>query len=297
MTGSVAEAEDLLQETYLRAWQGFDRFEHRSSVRTWLYRIATNVCLTALQRGRRRALPSGLGPASTDPYGPPGPAPAGVTWLEPVPDDSVVDEHSDPAEVVAARSSVRLALVATLQLLSPRQRAALILCEVLDLPAAEAAELMDTSVAAVKSLLQRARVRVADAALTDADLAEPDDEAARQVLDLYLAAFRQSDPAAIGKLLADDAVLEMTGTSTWFAGMATCLPYLTTQAMGSPGDWAMVPLRANGQLGAASYLRGSDGSYRAFAIIVLATTRSHLTRITLFGDPGLFGRFGLPAER
>jgi RNA polymerase sigma-70 factor, ECF subfamily len=293
MTGSMSEAEDLVQEVYLRAWQAFDRFERRSSVRTWMYRIATNACLSALQRGRRRPLPSGLGPPSNDPHGLPDPPPAGVLWLEPIPDRLVVDERADPAEVVAARHSVRVALVAALQLLPARQRAALILCEVLDLPVAEAAGLMDVSVAAVKSLLQRARARLDQAALSDADIAEPTDEQARRVLDQYIAAFERSDAAAIERLLANDAVLEMTGTSTWFSGKATCTPYITEQAIGHPGDWIAVPLRANGQLAAAAYHLGPDEAYHAFAIVVLATTRTHLSRITLFGDPELFRRFGL----
>lgn len=294
MTGSLSDAEDLVQEVYLRAWQAFDRFERRSSVRTWMYRIATNACLSALERGRRRPLPSGLGPPSNDPHGLPDPPPDGVLWLEPIPDRLVVDERADPAEVVAARHSVRVALVAALQLLPARQRAALILCEVLDLPAAEAAGLMDVSVAAVKSLLQRARARIDQAALSDADIAEPTDEQARRVLDQYIAAFERSDAAGIERLLANDAVLEMTGTSTWFSGKATCAPYIAEQAIGHPGDWMAVPLRANGQLAAAAYHRGPDEAYHAFAIVVLATTRTHLSRITLFGDPELFRRFGLP---
>jgi RNA polymerase sigma-70 factor, ECF subfamily len=295
MTGSVGDAEDLVQETYLRAWQAFDRFERRSSMRTWMYRIATNASLSALSRNRRRPLPSGLGAPSDDPTAPPRDPPDGVAWLEPVPDRLVIDELSDPAEIVAARHSVRLALVAAFQLLAPRQRAALILCDTLDLPASEAAEILQISVAAVKSLLQRARARIASAALSDADLAEPTDEEARRVLDRYMAAFGRSDTAAIKRLLADDAVLEMTGTSTWFSGKATCTRFITEQAIGRPGDWAMLPLRANGQLAAAAYYR-ADQVYRAFAIVVLATTRTQLRRITLFGDPELFERFSLPAE-
>src|SRR5580704_9079309 len=141
MTGSVHDAEDLVQETYLRAWRAFEGFEGRSSVRTWLYRIATNVCLTALERGRRRPLPSALGPPSAHPLAPSDPTPPGFLWFEPVPDRLVIDEGGDPAEVVTARRRVRLALVAGLQLLPPRQRAALIFCEVLGTTAAEAAEM------------------------------------------------------------------------------------------------------------------------------------------------------------
>jgi RNA polymerase sigma-70 factor, ECF subfamily len=293
MTGSVHEAEDLVQETYLRAWRGFDRFEQRSSVRTWLYRIATNVCLTFLDRRKRRPLPSGLGPPSTDPHAPIAPT-DDVPWLEPVPDQLVVDERGDPAEVVEARQRVRLALVAGLQVLPPRQRAAFILCEVLALPAAEAAQMLEVSVAAVKSLLQRARRRLSEVSLTDDDLAEPTNTRAQQVLDGYMAAFEKSDLAALEQLLADDAILEVTGTTTWFSGKETCLTFIADGAIGQPGDWRMVPLRANGQLGAASYHRNDDGSYLPFAVVVLATNSSQIGRITLFGDTSLFPVFELP---
>ena len=296
MTGSVGDAEDLVQETYLRAWRSFDRFEHRSSVRTWLYRIATNACLSALPQARRRPLPSGLGPPSSDPYAAVTPSPVGVRWLEPVPDHLVLDDRGDPADVVAARHQVRLALVAALQLLPPRQRAVLILSEVLGLPAADTAQLLEVSVAAVKSLLQRARTTLARASLNAADVAEPTDHATRRVLDRYMAAFERSDAAAITRLLAEDAVLEMTGTSTWFSGKATCAPFVAAQAIGRPGDWRMVPLRANGQLAAAAYHRGPEQAYLPFAIVVLATTRTHLSRITLFTDLELFARFALPAS-
>jgi RNA polymerase sigma-70 factor (ECF subfamily) len=293
MTGSVHEAEDLVQEVYVRAWRAFERFERRSSVRTWLHQIATNVCLTALHRRQRRPLPSGLGPPSPDPYAPAGTAAGDVLWLEPVPDNLVVDERGDPAEVVAARQSVRLALVAGMQVLPPRQRAAFILCEVLALPVAEGAELLDVSVVTMKSLLQRARAQLAGVSLTDSDLSEPTDRGARRVLDRYLAAFTNSDLPAIRRLLADDAVLEMTGTTSWFSGKTTCLPFIADRAIGRRGDWRMLPLRANGQLAAAAYHRGDDEAYHPFAIVVLATTSAHITRISLFADPALFPRFDL----
>ncbi len=295
MTGSLQEAEDIVQDTYVRAWRAFGRFERRSSVRTWLYRIATNACLTALQRRSRRPLPSGLGPPSPDPLAPPRPEPAGVRWLEPAPDHLMIDETGDPADIVTARESVRLALVAALQILPPRQRAALILCDVLSLTPAGAAEVLDVSVGALKSLLQRARARLATVPLRDEDLAEPSDQRARRVLDRYMAAFAKSDMAALERLLAEDAALEMTGTTTWFSGKATCVPYISAFAIGSPGDWQMVGLHANGQLGAAAYHRGEDGSYYPFAIVVLATTATRLKRISLFADPELFTRFDLPA--
>lgn len=293
MTGSAQEAEDIVQDTFVRAWRAFGDFERRSSVRTWLYRIATNTCLTAIGRGARRPLPSGLGLPSPDPLAPLLPEPQGVRWLEPIPDHLVIDETGDPADVVTARESVRLALVATLQVLPPRQRAAFLLCDVLSMPTTGAAEALDISVAAVKSLLQRARARLATVSFNDEDLTEPSDEGARRVLDQYMAAFVQSDMAALERLLAEDAALEMTGTATWFSGKSTCSPYISAFAIGSPGEWKMVGIRANGQLGAAAYRRGEDGAYRPFAIVVLATTSTHLKRISLFTDPALFTLFDL----
>ena len=295
MSGSVHEAEDLVQETYMRAWRAFDRFEQRSSVRTWMYRIATNVCLTALERRPRRPLPSGLGPPSLDPMAMPRPAPDDLPWLEPVPDRLVIDERGDPADVVTARHRARLALVAAFQVLPPRQRAAFILCEVLSMPAAEAAILLDLPVPTVKALLQRARGRLAEVPLVDNDLAEPTDRGARRVLDRYMAAFQASDMAAIERLLADDAVLEMTGTVSWFSGKVTCAPFIATQAIGLAGDWKLLPVVANGQLGAAAYRRGLDEVYRSFAVVVLATTSTHISRISLFADPSLFAFFDLPS--
>ena len=295
LTGSAQEAEDIVQDTYLRAWQAFGRFEARSSVRTWLYRIATNRCLTALQRRSRRPLPSGLGPPSPDPLAPPLPDPQGMRWLEPVPDHMVIDEAADPADIVTARETVRLALVAALQILPPRQRAAFILCDVLSLTPGGAAEVLEVSVPALKSLLQRARARLARVQLTDDDLAEPSDNGAQRVLDRYMAAFAQSDMGALERLLAEDAAIEMTGTTTWFSGKATCVAYLGAFAIGSPGDWRMAGLHANGQLGAAAYHRGDDGAYYPFSFVVLATTATHIKRISLFTDPALFIGFDLPA--
>jgi RNA polymerase sigma-70 factor (ECF subfamily) len=294
MTGSVHEAQDLVQDTYLRAWRAFDRFEGRSSIRTWLYRIATNVCLTSLDRSSRRPLPSGLGPPSTDPYAPTEPATVDAAWIEPLPDRLGMDEGADPAELAVARETLRLALVAAAQILTPRQRAAFFLCDVLGRPAIEAAEVLDVSIAAVKSLLQRARTRLDRESLTDDEFAEPADEGARRVLDRYMSAFERSDMAEIERLLVDDAILEMTGTTTWFSGKATCAPFIAAQAIGHPGDWRMIPLHANGQLAAAAFHFGEDGAYHSFAIVVIATTSTHITRISLFAQPELFTQFDLP---
>lgn len=294
MTGSVQEAEDLVQDTYLRAWRAFDRFEGRSSVRTWLYRIATNVCLTSRSSRHRRVLPSGLGPSSPDPRAPAAAPPGDIAWLEPVPDDLVIDEHADPAVLVATRQTVRLALIAAAQNLPPRQRAAFLLCDVLGQPRAEAAAMLGVSLPALKSLLQRARARLEQPAVSPEEIAEPSDARARLLLDRYMTAFEQSDMHAIDELLAEDAILEMTGTTTWFSGKTTCVPFISTQAVGRPGDWLMIPARASGQLAAAAYHHSDADTYHRFAIVVLATTRTHLTRISLFGEPTLLERFRLP---
>jgi RNA polymerase sigma-70 factor, ECF subfamily len=296
MTGSAEDAEDLVQETFVRAWRAFDRFEGRSSLRTWLYRIATNVCLTSLTSSQRRLLPSGLTLPSSDPDAPVVPATGDLAWLQPIADHLVLDERGDPAEVVAARQSVRLALIAAAQILPPRQRAAFFLCDVLDQSAADAAAMLDVSVAALKSLLQRARARLEQQTVIDEQLVEPTDDRARLILDRYIAAFEQSDIGAMERLLADGAILEMTGTVTWFSGKATCVPFIATQAIGRAGDWRMVPLHANGQLAVAAYHRDEEDRYEPFAIVILATSLTHLTRITLFAEPTLFDRFGQAPE-
>ncbi|MFL6073096.1 MAG: sigma-70 family RNA polymerase sigma factor [Mycobacteriales bacterium] len=296
MLGSVDEAEDLVQETYLRAWRAYGDFEGRSSVRTWLYRIATNACLTALEHQARRPLPSGLGAPSDDPDAPEVPAGPEVGLLQPVPDALVAGDSADPAAVVAGRESLRLALIASLQHLSGRQRAVLILREVLAFPAAEVAAMLDTSTAAVKSTLQRARAhldRVAPALPEQAG--EPADPAARALLQEYIAGFQNADLAALERALRADATLEMVGSRTWFAGKATCLRYLA-RFLGTPGDWRMLPTRANGQPAAATYLRGDDGRHRAFGIAVLTVRGDGIAGITVFGGADLVGRFGFPPE-
>jgi RNA polymerase sigma-70 factor, ECF subfamily len=282
MLGNADEAEDLVQETYLRAWRAYEGFEGRSSLRVWLYRIATNVCLTALEHRNRRALPSGLGAPETDPGAPPNPADPGTEWLQPLPDP-------DPATIVTTREDVRLALVAGLQYLPARQRAILILREVLGFPAAEVAEMLGTSVPAVKSSLQRARASLGQ--VTPGEATEP---RARELLDLYIAGFENADMAALERALRTDAAIEMVGTRTWFEGRDTCLRYLT-HAVGSPGDWRMTPTTANGQPAGAAYLRDSDGVHRAFGLGVLTVTEAGIARILVFGGGRrLLARFGLP---
>ena len=295
MLGSLDEAEDLVQETYLRAWRSYGTFEGRSSLRTWLYRIATNVCLTALEQRGRRALPSGLGAPADDPDAPitlPG---AGVSWVEPIPDARVVAEAADPAEVVAAGEGLRLALIASLQYLAPRQRAVLLLREVLGFPAAEVAAMLGISTAAVKSALQRGRARLGEAAPEPGRLVEPADPRAREQLALYIAGFEHADMAALEKALRVDAQIEMVGTLTWFSGRVTCLRYLA-RVVGRPGDYLMTPTVANGQPAAAAYQRGDDGRYHAFGLGVLTVTGDGIAKITVFGGGArLVEAFGLPA--
>ena len=289
MLGSAHDAEDIVQETYLRAWRGYRDFENRSSVRTWLYRIATNACLSALAHGSRRVLPSGLGAPADDPNAEPVPAPD-VLWLGAIPDDWVTD---DPAAVVTSRESLRLALVASLQHLPAQQRAVLLLRDVLAFPAADVAAMLDISVAAAKSALQRARARMRDVAPSADEVVEPTEPRARELLDSYMAAFETADTALLEEVLRHDAALEMIGSRTWFAGRATCLPYLAG-VVGVPGDWRMVAISANGQPAAAAYRRDEDGLLRAFGIAALDATVSGIARIAVFGDPGLVTLFGLP---
>ena len=297
MIGSLDEAEDLVQETYLRAWRSYGTFEGRSSLRSWLYRIATNACLTALEQRGRRALPTGLGGPADDPDAPAAPAGAGVSWLEPIPDARVVPDAADPAEVVMAGEGLRLALIASLQYLAPRQRAVLVLREVLGFPAAEVAEMLGVSVAAVKSALQRGRARLGEAAPGPGRLVEPSDPRAREQLALYIAGFENADLAALEKALRADAEIEMVGTLTWFSGRVTCLRYLA-RVVGQPGDYLMTPTMANGQPAAAAYQRGDDGRYRAFGLGVLTVTGNGIAKITVFGGGArLVEAFGLPAVR
>ena len=295
MLGSLADAEDAVQETYVRAWRSFGSFEARSSERTWLYRIATNTCLTALQRRPRRVLPSGLGAPSDDPSAPPGPAETAVPWLQPFPDAMLSADADDPAAIVATRDSVRLALIASLQYLPSRQRAVLILRDVLAWPAADVAELLGMSVAAVKSALQRARARLSEAAPAADQVSELTEPQHRELLDRYIAAFQNADAAALERLLREDATLEAPPLRTWYSGIKFCMPYLAAHVLGSPGHWRMLPARANGQPAVAAYYRGSDGGYRPYGIAVLTATAGGISRITAFGDPALVTAFGFPA--
>ncbi|MDJ0345745.1 sigma-70 family RNA polymerase sigma factor [Streptomyces sp. H10-C2] len=293
MLGSVHEAEDLVQETYLLAWRGYRAFEGRSSLRTWLYRIATRACLKALERGARRPLPSGLGGPSNDPEGRLDPRQSETPWLQPIPDALFGSASADPAATVESRHSMRLAFIAALQHLPPRQRAVLLLRDVLAWRAAEVAELLGSTTASVNSSLQRARAQLAQVDPAEDEVVEPTDPQQRALVDQYATAFENADIAALMRLLTADAVFEMPPIPTWFAGRENIGRFLATRVR-TPGDMRMVPTSANGQPAFGVYMRDEGGEHRAHAILLLTLTAAGITRITMFHDPGLFGVFGLP---
>src|SRR6266705_1376246 len=268
MLGSAEEAEDLVQETYLRAWRAYEEFEGRSSVRTWLYRIATNVCLTAIERRGRRPLPSGLGGPADDPEAPVVAAPE-VPWLQPFPDALLAGERGDPAAVAVSRAGIRLAFVAALQYLSARQRAVLILRDVLEWPAAAVADLLGTTTTAVNSGLRRARAQLAQALPAEDELAEPAEPDRRALLDRFAAALENADASALAELLREDVALEMPPMPAWFAGRAAVMRFFEAHVLAAPGLFRMVPTTANGQPAFAAYRRGRDGDYEAHAVQVL----------------------------
>jgi RNA polymerase sigma-70 factor, ECF subfamily len=289
MLGSVHDAEDLVQETLLRAWRSFDRYDAgRASLRTWLYRIATNACLTALEQVGRRALPAELYEPTTGTDRLPTRPRQEPLWLQPVPDALL-----DPALVADARGGIRLAFITALQHLPARQRAVLILRDVLAWRAAEVAELLDTSVAAVNSALQRARDQLATLA-PDADtVTEPDDATRRQVLDRYVTAFVNADLDGLIQLLRDDVELEMPPHETWFAGRDAVAGFVTARfRLGH--DRRLVPTAANGQPAVAMYLPDGAGGFHCHSLHVLTVAGTRIARIVAFLDGTLFPTFGLP---
>jgi RNA polymerase sigma-70 factor (ECF subfamily) len=292
MLGSIQDAEDLVQETYLRAWRSYGGFEGRSSVRTWLYQIATNACLTELAKRGRRMLPSGLYAPEQDPGMYSESAGTEVNWLQPVPDAMVIPDSADPAAIVTAREGLRLALIASLQYLPPRQRAILVLRDVLAFPAAEVAGMLGTTTVSVKSALQRARARLRELAPAADEITEPAEPRARALLDRYIAAFETADAAALERLLLEDATIEAPPLRTWFAGRKTCVPFLRDHVLGSPGDWRMLATIANGQPAAAAYTRDQHGNYQPYGICVLTVTNQGIRHIRSFGDPSLVTVFG-----
>ncbi|TAM68692.1 sigma-70 family RNA polymerase sigma factor [Mycobacterium sp.] len=294
MLGSVHDAEDLVQETYLRGWRGYAAFEERAALKTWLYRIATTACLRALESRARRVLPAGVGDGSIDPDADLEAKAGAHAWLEPIPDAMM---FNSPEEDFTAKQSVRLAVMTALQELPARQRAVLILRDVVRFSAAEVAELLETTPAAVNSSLQRARAHLAELSVTEERMSEPGDARRRELLDRYCAAFENADMAALTALLQEDVKLEMPPLPVWFSGRETVLQFLAARALAQPGDVVMIPTAANAQPAVAEYRRAADRVMRAHSIHVLTTGAVGIAGITVFLDPGLFSAFSLPSSR
>jgi len=296
MLGSVDDAEDVAQETLLRAWKARDRYDaERASLRTWLYRIATNACLTALAGRPRRALPSGLGAASEDPDTPLVPDFA-VPWLQPLPDRYLARDQADPLARAAERDGVRLALIAAMQLLPARQRAVLVLRDVLQFSAAEVAGQLETSTAAVNSALQRARAAIAAAAPQEHALRRPDDRAVRLAIERYIRAFESADVDTLVTLLTEDAILEMPPVPLWYAGRVHYGRFIARVFRLRGSGWRMIPGEANGQPALAAYCpdaADAAGTRRLHTLQVLTVTTEGIARNVVFADPQVFAAFGL----
>jgi RNA polymerase sigma-70 factor (ECF subfamily) len=295
MLGSLHDAEDLVQETMLRAWRfagGYD--ESRGSLRTWLYRIATNACLTYLEGRQRRVLPVDLNGPSQSPDTAKIEEHLEIPWLEPFPDALV--PSGDPAAVVEAQESIRLAFIAALQHLPPRQRAVLILREVLAMPAAEVAPLLETTVASVNSALQRARAQLAAASPSadGAGLTQPSDDTSRDLLDRYMAAFTTMDVEALKGTLREDALLQMPPFPEWFLGRDTIGAFVAT-GFARGGPFRCTQTRANGQPALGIYRRRNGDAHRFFQVQVLTMTETGIAQIDAFHLNGIHAQFGLPA--
>jgi RNA polymerase sigma-70 factor, ECF subfamily len=292
MLGSAFDAEDAVQETLVRAWRSVDRFEGRSSLRTWLYRIATNVCLDALSDSSRRARPMEQGPVgSVDDELQMRPR---THWLEPIPDVRALPSDADPFQLAALRQSIRLAFVAALQRLPPRQRAALLLVEVLGWSAAEVAECLDMSVAAVNSALQRARSTVALARRNDST--EPLTDEQSQLLERYVDAFERYDIEALVTLLRDDATLSMPPYTLWLRGQDAIRTWLLGRGIGCRGS-RLLPTNASGLPAFGQYRLGPDGVHQPWSLTVLELSGSRIAAWNAFLDTDkLFPLFGLPSQ-
>jgi RNA polymerase sigma-70 factor (ECF subfamily) len=285
MLGSPFEAEDAVQDTLLRAWKAIDRFEGRSALRSWLYRIATNVCLDMLGGRERRARPMDLGPSGEPVLDNLRELPE-VTWIEPIP---------DPAETTVERESIRLAFVAALQYLPPRQRAVLILREVLHWQASEVAELLETSVASVNSALQRARATLADANVHDS--APVLEEADRELLERYVKAFERYDIEALTSLIHEDATQSMPPYDLWLTGRDDIFAWWLGPGIGCKGSRVIPTVAANGSPAFAQYKPSPDGGYEPWALQVLELSGGRIAELTFFLDTErIFPLFGLPAR-
>jgi RNA polymerase sigma-70 factor (ECF subfamily) len=296
MLGSPFEAEDAVQETYLRAWRSVDRIEHRAALRAWLYRIATNVCLDMLNGRARRALPMDLGDA-----GAPEAANLNVlpeaTWIEPIPEGLLTD-GLDPAELVVAQETIKLAFMAALQHLPPRQRAALILCEVLRWQASEAADLLETSVAAINSALQRARATLEAAGVSSDEASSPADPESRELLASYVDAFQRYDIDALTALIREDARQSMPPYDLWLEGREDIFAWWVGPGIGCSGSRLVPAVAANGSVAFGQYKpRESGEGYEPWALQVLELRDGRIAELTFFLDTArLFPLFGLPQQ-
>jgi len=296
MLGSTFEAEDAVQETMVRAWRSFDRFEGRSTMRSWLHRIATNVCLDMLSGSQRRARPMDLAEPKTA-EGPLGNALPEATWIQPMPDSSILPESSDPADLAVERDSIRLAFVAALQHLPPRQRAVLILREVLRWKATEVAELLDTTVVSVNSALQRARTTLSESDLTSSDPMQPDDEEQRKLLARYVDAFERYDLDSLTSLLHEDATLSMPPYALWLRGHIDIRAWMVGEGIGCRGS-RLIPTQANGSPAFGQYRPSESGDgHDPWALQVIEVSGGRVVGINSFLDTAsLFPLFGLPSH-
>ncbi|MEV4281198.1 sigma-70 family RNA polymerase sigma factor [Actinoplanes xinjiangensis] len=295
MLGSAFEAEDAVQETMIRAWRGHDSFEGRSSLRSWIYRIATNVCLNMVDSAQRRIRPMDLGPAGSGHATDPGAIHPEKIWVGPVPDERILPEGSDPANLIAERESIRLAFVAALQHLPSRQRAVLILREVLAWSAQEVADLLDTSVASVNSALQRARATLAAATPSAGDTYRPLDAEQRELLARYVKAFEAYDLRALTTLLHEDATLSMPPLALWLRGHDDISAWMSGTGSGCEGS-RLIPVIANGLPAFGQYRASPTGDgHDPWALIVLEIADGRIAAVNNFLDTArLFPLFGLP---
>jgi RNA polymerase sigma-70 factor, ECF subfamily len=296
MLGSAFDAEDAVQETLVRAWRNLARFEGRSTLRSWLYSIATNVCLDMLNGRERRARPMDLGPAMEPVASNLNTLPE-VTWIEPIPDGLAVPPDGDPADVAVARETIRLAFVAALQHLPPRQRAVLILCEVLRWQASEVAELLDTSVASVNSALQRSRATLAASDMTAATTPAQLDEADRALLARYVEAFERYDMDALTSLIQEDAQQSMPPYDLWLRGRDDIFTFWFGPGAGCRGSRVIPTTAANGSPAFGQYKPSPDGGYEPWALQVIEIDAGQIVELTFFLDTDrLFPLFGLPSR-
>lgn len=292
MLGSGAEAEDAVQETIIRAWRNIERFEGRSSLRTWLHRIAHNVCVDMVRSPQRRARPMEMGPSRHAPEVVLGEQLGEHHFVQPILDEKVIDLDGDPAIVAEARESIRLAFVAALQLLPPKQRAALILCDVLRWPAIDAAELFETTTASVNSALQRARATLAAAGATSSSDPRPDRSVDQELLDRYVGAFERYDMDELVAVLRADAVLSMPPWDVWLIGHDDIVHWFLNQGLGCR-DGRLVPIEVNGGPGFGNYHRMAENRWEPFAIQVIEITGGRISGHHNFIGAD-FTEYGLP---